>query len=103
MASLPVNTPPEFDETVSFKLSVDENVTAGTLIGEPIIATDLDNDELAYSLVGADSGMFSVNASTGQISTAGSAEFDHENPADSDGDNVYEMTVTQLTRNLLLG
>ena len=57
------------------------------------MATDLDNDELAYSLVGADSGMFSVNSSTGQIGTAGSAEFDHENPADSDGDNVYELSL----------
>ena len=93
LASLPVNTPPEFDETVSFTLSVDENVPVGTFIGEPIIATDLDNDELAYSLVGADSGMFSVNSSTGQIGTAGSAEFDHENPADSDGDNVYELSL----------
>ena len=93
LASLPVNTPPEFDETATITLSVDENVPAGTLIGEPIIATDFDNDELAYSLVGADSGMFSVNASTGQIGTAGSAEFDHENPADSDGDNVYELSL----------
>ena len=93
LASLPVNTPPEFDKTATITLSVDENVPAGTLIGEPIIATDLDNDELAYSLVGADSGMFSVNSSTGQISTAGSAEFDHENPADSDGDNVYELSL----------
>ena len=93
MASLPVNTPPEFDKTATITLSVDENVPAGTLIGEPIMATDLDNDELAYSLVGADSGMFSVNSSTGQIGTAGSAEFDHENPADSDGDNVYELSL----------
>ena len=93
LASLPLNTPPEFDKTATITLSVDENVAAGTLIGEPIIATDLDNDELAYSLVGADSGMFSVNASTGQIGTAGSAEFDHENPADSDGDNVYELSL----------
>ena len=93
LASLPVNTPPEFDKTATITLSVDENVPAGTFIGEPIIATDLDNDELAYSLVGADSGMFSVNSSTGQIGTAGSAEFDHENPADSDGDNVYELSL----------
>ena len=93
LASLPVNTPPEFDKTATITLSVDENVPVGTFIGEPIMATDLDNDELAYSLVGADSGMFSVNSSTGQIGTAGSAEFDHENPADSDGDNVYELSL----------
>ena len=93
LASLPVNTPPEFDKTATITLSVDENVPVETLVGDPIIATDLDNDELAYSLVGADSGMFSVNSSTGQIGTAGSAEFDHENPADSDGDNVYELSL----------
>ena len=93
LASLPVNTPPEFDKTATITLSVDENVPVGTFIGEPIIATDLDIDELAYSLVGADSGMFSVNSSTGQIGTAGSAEFDHENPADSNGDNVYELSL----------
>ena len=93
LASLPVNTPPEFDKTATITLSVDENVPAGTLIGEPIIATDLDNDELTYSLEGTDSYLFSVNTSTGQISSAGGAKFDHENPADSDGDNVYELSL----------
>ena len=93
LKSLPANTAPEFGKTATVTLSVNENVPAGSLIGDPITATDLDNDELAYSLAGADSGMFSVEASTGQISTAGSAEFDHENPTDSDGDNVYELML----------
>lgn len=93
LASLPVNTPPEFDITVTSSLSVDENVPAGTPVGGPIRATDIEDDELAYSLAGADAGAFAVNPSTGQIITAAGFAFDFETPADSDGDNTYQLKV----------
>ena len=57
------------------------------------MAADLENDELAYSLAGADAAMFTVDSSTGQIRTAANADFDYESPADSDGDNRYDVTL----------
>ena len=48
---------------------------------------------LIYSLSGADSALFSVGASTGQIRVGASTVLDHESPADSGNDNVYELTV----------
>ncbi len=103
LAFLPANTPPKFAEAATTPLSIEENVSGGTLVGGPITAADLEDDELTYSLTGADFAMFLVDPSTGQIWTAANANFDHETPADSDGDNRYEMTVTQMQRNLLLG
>ncbi len=93
LSSAPANTPPEFVESVAIALSVNENSPGGTPVGGAIRATDLEDDELAFSLAGADSGVFVVNATTGQIRTAGIAQFDFEAPADLDGDNVYELVL----------
>ncbi|WP_323761805.1 cadherin domain-containing protein [Maricaulis sp.] len=69
--------------------SVDEN-TAGTVY--TAAATDPEGAALTYSLSGADAALFSIDPVTGAISFI--AAPDHESPADSDGDNVYEITVT---------
>ena len=93
LGSIPANTPPEFIETAALTLSIAENVPDGTLVGGPITAADLEDDELIYRLAGADSTMFIVDQATGQIRTAANANFDYETPADSDGDNRYEITL----------
>ena len=93
LSTAPANTSPEFVESAVVALSVDENVPGGTPVGGPIEAIDLEDDNLIYSLGGADSGAFVVSASTGQIHTAGNAQFDFETPADSDGDNVHELVL----------
>ena len=50
-----VNEPPEFDEGSSATRSVSENAVAGEDIGDPVEATDPDqNDYLEYSLTGDD-------------------------------------------------
>lgn len=69
------NSPPAFSaETVT--LTVDENSTSGTNVGSPVTATDADSgDSLIYSFLSGYT-LFSVNASTGQITT--SASLDHE-------------------------
>ena len=88
------NSPPEFDDGATITLSVGENALPGSAVGAPITASDSDQDDvLTYSLSGADSGLFSVGASTGQISVGAGTALDHESPADSDGDNGYELTV----------
>ena len=85
-----VNEPPQFD-TSAIELEVDENTSANTNFGDPILATDPESDALTYSLVGADSHWFNVDTSSGQIRTK--ALLDHESPVDAGGDNVYEVTV----------
>ena len=104
LAAPPPNSLPEFDDDAITSLSIAENSPADTAVGAPITATDSDSqDVLTYSLSGADSALFFVGASSGQISIGAGTSLDFESPADSNGNNVYEMTVTQLTRNLLLG
>ena len=92
-----VNEPPEFDHTV-IELEIAENTEANTGIGDPVAAVDPETDELMYSLSGADSGLFTLDVSTGQISVGGEIALDHESPSDFDGDNVYEL-VLQVTDN----
>ena len=93
LAFPPANTPPEFGEPPTITLSINENVPGGAIIGGPFTPADLENDELVYRLAGADSGMFTFDQSTGQLRTAANANFDYEAPADSGGDNRYELTL----------
>ena len=60
-------------------------------IGDPVKASDPESDTLTYSLVGVDAGSFDIDSSSGQIKTKG--PLDHESPADSGGNNVYDVTV----------
>ena len=82
-----LNTAPEFAST-STSRSVVENGAAGTNVGAPVTATDADQgDTQAYSLdTGSDAGSFSINSSSGQISTT--AVLDYETK------NSYAVTVT---------
>jgi len=69
-------------------LSVAENGAAVATIA----ALDPDNGPIAYAIVGgADAARFTINGSTGALSFA--AAPDYEAPADSNGDNVYQVTV----------
>ena len=60
------------DETIS----VNENTASGEAIGDPVTATDPDGDDLTYSLTGTYAASFSIDSSTGQISTRD--PLDHE-------------------------
>ena len=77
----------------SVSLQVVENTGAGAAIGDPMAASDDDaHATLTYTLGGADAAGFTIDGATGQIRM--SAALDFEAPADSDGDNVYEMSVS---------
>ncbi len=76
------NSAPNFDANVETTLSLPENSAAGTNVGAPITATDSDGDELTYSLSGADAASFSINAGTGQLTTAAGVEYDYESKAE---------------------
>ena len=69
-------------------LSVRENTTSTLYTYR---ATDLDRGaQIVWSVRGADGGDFSISA-TGELSF--SSNPNHEQPADSNSDNVYEITV----------
>ena len=88
------NSPPEFDDGATITLSVAENVLPGSPVGAPITASDSDQEDmLVYSLSGTDSGLFSIGASTGQITVGAGTSLDYEFPADSGGVNVYNLTL----------
>ncbi|WP_394178360.1 ExeM/NucH family extracellular endonuclease [Yoonia maritima] len=71
-------------------ISLDENTT---VVAAGITAQDADGGAvLTYGLSGADAALFTIDASTGEVAFATGPDF--EAPADADGDNVYELTVT---------
>ena len=87
---------PEFDTDTDSR-RVDENTPPGVNIGNPVSATDADedgenNDEiefgdtLTYSLSGTDAASFDIDASTGQLITKA--------PLDEETKRSYEVEVT---------
>ena len=95
LPDIPNNMPPVFPSPLfaggATGLSVDENATAGTVVGLAPQATDAELGTLSYSL--AVTGFttdppFEINATSRQIQVAGGAVLDHE---DQDS---YSVTVT---------
>ena len=82
------NAAPEFDEDEIDVISVPENKSGN--IGEPIVASDDDNDELLYDLVPSttaapnDNALFEVD-NNGQLSLESDDGLDYENPGDALG------------------
>ena len=70
VTAAPPNNPPVFSEGASTTRSVPGSAPAGSSIGRPVTATDADpGSTLTYSLEGTNSASFSINSSTGQLST----------------------------------
>jgi hypothetical protein len=77
------------DVTGPADVPVDENVTG---VIADFDATDPDaGDTVTFSLAGDDAALFTIDPDTGELSFVTPPDF--ENPADDDGDNVYEVTV----------
>ena len=72
----PSNSEPVFTEGSSTTRSVDENSDSGIDIGSAVSATDADDDTLSYSLSGTDAASFSIDSSSGQISTSASLDYE---------------------------
>ena len=71
-----------------YSFSLDENTTAAITV----TASDADGTPPIYSIAGgADSALFAVDPATGALTFIQAP--DHEQPADADRDNVYEVTV----------
>ena len=72
--------------------AVAENSTEGAAVGAPVVADDPDSDDrskLAYTVSGADVGLFTIDASTGQIRVGPGTVLDFETAA-----GPYSVTVT---------
>ena len=80
------NDPPEFAAEAR---EIDENSPAETNVGDPVRATDGDEDVLTYSLSGgADMGSFDINSGTGQITVGEGTDLDYE-----EGKRSYTVVV----------
>ena len=63
------NDPPVFVEGEIVNRTISELTETGTNIGNPIAASDQDNDTLTYSLGGDNADVFSIDATNGQLKT----------------------------------
>ena len=84
------NTAPAFknadDEVItSVNREVAENTPAGSPVGNPIAATDAENDILTYTLEGGDTASFGIDVATGQVLTKA--------PLNKETDASYDVTV----------
>lgn len=69
-------------------ITLAENTTAVTTV----TSTDVDGGTPSYSIIGgADAGRFSIDSSTGTLTFSTAPDYDA--PADSDGNNVYDVIV----------
>ena len=100
------NAPPAFDEGAAATRGVVENTAAGENIGDPVAATDADDDTLTYSLDAAGAEFFDIDASSGQLRTKAGLDFEdeprytvtvsvHDGKDDNgDADEVTDDTIT---------
>ena len=82
----PINNAPVFTDGESATRSIEETTESGVKIGDPVSATDVDNDTLTYSLSGTDAASFDIDSTTGQLRTK--TELDYETK------NSYQVTVS---------
>ena len=80
------NTAPTFTEGASATRSVAENTASGENIGNPIAATDANNDTLTYTLGGTDVSSFSIVNSSGQLQTKSALDYETK--------STYTVTIT---------
>ena len=92
------NNRPNFVDGSHTSRTVAENTETGVNIGNPITATDADNDTLTYTLSGPDASAFDIDSTTGQLKTK--ANLDYETKSSytvtvtvSDGDLAIAITV----------
>ena len=71
------NVAPEFASTTITR-TVLENTAAGENIGNPVEATDDNNDTLTYALNGTDAASFDIDPATGQLMTKAALDFETE-------------------------
>ena len=107
-----VREAPETNERPAFAATVErevkENTAEGGNVGEPVRATDADNDVLTYSLSGgADKDSFEIDSASGQITVGAGTTLDYEAgprsyavevmAADAFGESATVMVIIMVT------
>ena len=94
------NTPPAFNEGLTTTRGVDENTAAGEDIGDPVAATDDDNDTLTYSLDATSAASFDIDANYGQLRTKAALDYETKSPATPSPcqSATARTTIATLTR-----
>ena len=82
----PTNDAPVFPEGAATVRYVNEDVMLEIEVGHPVTATDEDDDELKYTLTGADAASFKIGEGNGQLTT--NAKLNYESKAE------YRVMVT---------
>ena len=80
------NTAPSFTEGARTTRSVAENTATNVNIGNPIAATDADNDSLTYTLGGTDAASFNIESTTGQLKAKSALDYESK--------STYTVTIT---------
>ena len=80
------------DNSPSFTSPATASVAENQTDAYTAIAEDADGDALIYSLSGTDAGLFTIDATTGEVRFTDAPDF--EMPGDVNGDNDYEIIVT---------
>ena len=103
---LDVNEPPTFPDTVPTNLSVAEDARKGKRIGT-LAADDPELKGLHYRLAGRDGNSdhtpfkITVDRNEGLLRIRTDGVLNYEQPADANGDGVYEVTVSASDEELL--
>ena len=84
--SSPPSHPSVFGEGSRTVRSVVENAPAGVNVGNPILASDPDDDEMTYSLGGVDAGHFDIVEDSGQLLTRSALDYETK--------TIYNVTVS---------
>ena len=86
--SPPTNAVPVFPDSEDGQREVPENSLTDTPVGDPVAATDFNNDTLTYSLSGSDSAYFTIGAN-GQLRL----QLEQDEALDYERKRTYRFTV----------
>jgi subtilisin-like proprotein convertase family protein len=113
-----LNTAPVFSDSEGNLItetvrSVAENTAEGQNIGDSVAATDAEDDTLTYTLGGADADSFDIDASTGQLKTKATLNFEAQasysvdvtatDPSGASAAIMVTIMVTDVTTGSALG
>ena len=80
------NSAPEFTAGATATRQLAENSSVDANVGDPLVATDSDEDAIEFEIIRTNDGSFTIEETTGQIK-AGDHDYDHET------DMEYILTV----------
>ena len=95
------NRAPFFEEGLKITRTIDENSSQGAAVGDPVVATDLNNDTLTYTLDIIIGGPYSIDSS-GQITLGAGLNLDYEASSDQ-GVNVTATDPGGLSDTIEVG